>query len=135
QFARLKQEPNESDAAFKSRQVKEEADAREAVMTFILGLVAEPIPAKYVNASPPDRLAEVKGRQVLDKYNCASCHLIRPGVFEFKADLAFKEADKKKTDDLKASLDKLKKEGEAEAREFGALTDHTAWKGLLSNQP
>jgi hypothetical protein len=30
-------------------------------------------------------LAEVKGRQVLDKFNCAGCHLVRPGVYEFKA--------------------------------------------------
>ena len=31
-----------------------------------------------------DRLAEVKGRQVLEKYNCNGCHLIRPGVYDFK---------------------------------------------------
>ena len=30
-----------------------------------------------------ERLAEARGRQVLDKYNCAGCHEIRPGTYEF----------------------------------------------------
>jgi mono/diheme cytochrome c family protein/cytochrome c1 len=63
---------------------KEEAEAREAVMTFILGLVAEPIPDKFINQPTADRRAEVKGRQVLDKYNCAGCHLVQPGIYDFK---------------------------------------------------
>jgi len=60
---------------------REEAEAREAVMTFILGLVAEPVPSQYLNDPPPDRAAEVKGRQVLEKYNCAGCHQIAPGTY------------------------------------------------------
>jgi mono/diheme cytochrome c family protein len=83
-FARSRKRKGESDAAFEARQMMEEDQAREAVMTFILGLVAEPIPLPYVNAPSGDRLAEVKGRQVLEKFNCAGCHLIRPGVFKFK---------------------------------------------------
>ncbi len=83
-FARVKRQPDESDAAFQARADLEEAEAREAVMTFVLGLVAEPIPAKFLNDPGPDRLAEVRGRQVIDKYNCASCHLLRSGTFEFK---------------------------------------------------
>lgn len=53
-------------------------------MTFILGLVAEPIAGRYLNNPNPDRLAEVKGRQVIDKFNCTGCHQIRPGIYEFK---------------------------------------------------
>jgi mono/diheme cytochrome c family protein/cbb3-type cytochrome oxidase cytochrome c subunit len=63
---------------------KEEAEAREAVMTFVLGLVADPIPLKHVYSPPPDKLAEVKGRQVIDKYNCYSCHPIRSGSWAIK---------------------------------------------------
>ena len=48
----------------------EEAQAREAVATFVLGLVAESVPVKSINQPSGDRLAEVKGRQVLDKFNC-----------------------------------------------------------------
>jgi mono/diheme cytochrome c family protein len=85
-FAHSRQEKDESDEDFKARAEKEEAEGREAVMTFILGLVAEPIHPRYLNNPKPDRLAEVKGRQVIDKFNCAGCHLIRPGVYEFKLD-------------------------------------------------
>jgi mono/diheme cytochrome c family protein len=74
----------ESSEAFAARKDMEEANAREAVMTFVLGLVAEPIPLQYLNAPSPDRLAEIKGRQVLDKFNCAGCHTVRPGAVEFK---------------------------------------------------
>ena len=83
-FARTKQREGESDEAYQARQEFEEAEAREAVMTFILGLVAEPMPLKYLNQPNPDRLAEIKGHQVLDKFNCAGCHQIRSGVYEFK---------------------------------------------------
>ena len=26
----------------------------------------------------------IKGRQVLDKFNCAGCHLVRPGIYDLK---------------------------------------------------
>jgi len=83
-FARTEQRKGETDDAFQARSLKEEAEAREAVMTFILGLVAEPIAPKYVYNPTPEKLAEAKGRHVLDKFNCNSCHLVRPGVYEFK---------------------------------------------------
>jgi mono/diheme cytochrome c family protein len=84
-FARLRKNAGEADEDFAARQEKAEAEAREAVMTFILGLVAEPIPLQYVSTPRADRGAEVAGRKVLDKYNCGGCHQVRPGVFEFKA--------------------------------------------------
>jgi mono/diheme cytochrome c family protein len=84
-FARSRKKADESDDAYLARQEKEEAEAREAVMTFILGLVAEPIPLRYIHNPNPEKKAEIVGRQVLDKFNCAGCHQIRPGVFEFKA--------------------------------------------------
>src|SRR4029077_14119235 len=46
---------------------REEADARDAVMTFVLGLVAEPVPLAFLNDPKGDRLAEAKGKQVLEK--------------------------------------------------------------------
>jgi mono/diheme cytochrome c family protein len=83
-FAHSKAKTGETAEEFAARAEKEEAEAREAVMTFILGLVAEPVHPRYLNQPKPDRMAEVKGRQVLDKYNCAGCHQIRPGIYEFK---------------------------------------------------
>jgi cytochrome c2 len=85
QLARPRKKADEKEEDFKARIFTEEAEAREAVATFVLGLVAEPVPIKSINQPKGDRLAEVKGRQVLDKYNCAGCHLIRPGVYDFKA--------------------------------------------------
>jgi mono/diheme cytochrome c family protein len=65
-------------------EARSEAQAREAVMTFVLGLVADPIHPQYVHRPTGDKLAEAKGRQVLDTFNCAGCHQIRAGVYEFK---------------------------------------------------
>ena len=83
-FARTKRLPKETDEQYDARALKEEAEGREAVMTFILGLTAEQIPAKFVYSPGADRMAEVKGRQVLDKFNCAGCHIIRPGAIDLK---------------------------------------------------
>src|SRR5947209_731116 len=83
-FARTHKLPDESDEAYRARASKEEAESREAVMTFILGLIAEPIPSKYVANPAPDRAAEVKGRQVLEKFNCAGCHIVRQGYYDLK---------------------------------------------------
>ncbi|MBM3997299.1 MAG: c-type cytochrome [Planctomycetes bacterium] len=86
-LGRPRKKDGEKDDAFKARTFKEEADAREAVATFVLGLVAEQVPTKSINQPTGDRLAEIKGRQVLDKYNCAGCHTIRPGLYDFKLGL------------------------------------------------
>ncbi len=58
-FARLKKGANESDADFLRREAHEEAEAREAVMTFVLGLIAETIPTKFVLQPAGYRLTEI----------------------------------------------------------------------------
>jgi mono/diheme cytochrome c family protein len=92
-FARPHRLPNETREAYEARTLREEAESREAVMTFILGLVAETIPGRYVSNPSGDRLNEVRGRQVLDKFNCAGCHLIQPGSTEFKFKPLFDKLD------------------------------------------
>lgn len=54
------------------------AAEREAVITFIIGLVADPPSAKYVYQPDPRQAAIIEGRQVLDKFNCAGCHMLEP---------------------------------------------------------
>lgn len=49
---------------------------REAVMTFVLGLTQEAPAARYIYQPSPRQKAIVEGRHVLDKYNCAGCHIL-----------------------------------------------------------
>ncbi len=126
QFARDRFKPLEGETPEQTlaREQHDESEACEAVMTFILGLVAEPVPATYLNDPPPDRLAEVKGRQVLEKYNCAGCHYIRPGIYEFK--------DTPAVADALEGLYQTAKRGFASDHPF---SDHNAWTGQPSTQP
>jgi mono/diheme cytochrome c family protein len=71
---------------------RDEAADREAVMTFILGLIAEPIPTNYLYAPGGDKEAVVKGKHVLEKYNCAGCHHLDAGRYEFKLNDAVRDA-------------------------------------------
>jgi cytochrome c551/c552 len=67
------------------------AEEREQVMTFVLGLTSEPPAEKYIYNPGPRERAIVQGRKVLDKYNCGGCHILdmerwklafEPGLFE-----------------------------------------------------
>ena len=49
---------------------------REAVMTFVLGLTQEAPESKYIYQPGPRQKAIVEGRHVLEKYNCAGCHIL-----------------------------------------------------------
>jgi mono/diheme cytochrome c family protein len=132
-FARSHRRDKESDADYQARLQREakgeydaqaeleEAEAREAVMTFVLGLVAEPVPLKYLHKPGPDRLAEVKGLQVLEKFNCAGCHQVRPGVFEVKTSPETLEALQKTYKDTIGSTG---------VREDYYFAGHNAWVGL-----
>lgn len=120
-FARPTREYHETETAFQDRRSLEEAEAREAVMTFVLGLVAEPVPERFVHHPAPDRAAEVRGRQVLDKFNCAGCHLIRPGIYDLKP-----------SEELLKKLAKLHGEeiNSQNAKDDHVFPDHNAWTGL-----
>jgi cytochrome c2 len=120
-FARLRKKVGESDAEFQARSLKEEADAREAVATFVLGLVAEAVPLNMINRPSGDRLAEVKGRQTLDNFNCSGCHLIRPGSFEVKAN--------------DRTLGALAIPAKAKRPDDHVFPNHYAWTGKLPGPP
>jgi len=63
------------------------AEQREAIITFVLGLVSEPPAEKLVYQPDPRQKAIVEGRQVLEKFNCAGCHVLQMEQW----DLAFEE--------------------------------------------
>ena len=67
------------------------AEQRESVVTFVLGLVAEPPADEFVYHPSPHSEALIAGRAVLENYNCAGCHILeldkwelefRPGDFD-----------------------------------------------------
>jgi hypothetical protein len=49
---------------------------REAVMTFVLGLVAEPPAPQFVNVPAPREQARLDGLKVAEQYNCGGCHTL-----------------------------------------------------------
>ena len=52
-------------------------EQREAVMTFVLGLVAEPPAPQYVHEPSPREQARLDGLVVAEQYNCGGCHQLR----------------------------------------------------------
>lgn len=61
---------------------------REAIMTFVLGLVADPPQPKYVYSPDPSTQALWDGSEVLTKYSCRNCHLLETDTWRltFKPD-------------------------------------------------
>jgi len=53
------------------------AEEREAIITFVLGLVNEAPSEKYVYHPDDRQEALVEGRQVLERFNCAGCHTLK----------------------------------------------------------
>jgi cytochrome c551/c552 len=51
---------------------------RESVITFVLGLVAEPPPYEFVYHPDERKQAFIAGRRALEKYNCTGCHMLEP---------------------------------------------------------
>jgi len=51
---------------------------REAIMTFVLGLVAQPPTERYVYTPGATRAAIIEGQDLLERYKCASCHVLEP---------------------------------------------------------
>ena len=49
---------------------------REAVMTFVLGLVAEPPAPQFVYAPNEHEQARLSGLKVIEQYNCGGCHAL-----------------------------------------------------------
>ncbi|MEE9601849.1 MAG: hypothetical protein V3V75_00985 [Thermoguttaceae bacterium] len=56
---------------------------REAVITFVLGLVADPPADKYIYHPDKQRRAIIEGRKVMDKYACTQCHMLEPARWSF----------------------------------------------------
>ena len=133
QFSRPRKQKDETAEEYEIRTSRDEAEAREAVMTFVFGLLAEPIPLKYVSNPPPDRAAEVRGRQVIDKFNCAGCHQLRPGVYEFKSNKDAVERLEKSFNLAVGNTDSVHDMPALKSDHF--FPNHNAWAGIPSPYP
>jgi cytochrome c2 len=49
---------------------------REAIITFVLGLVAEPPAQQYVFKADTRRAAIIAGNEIIEKFNCTGCHTL-----------------------------------------------------------
>ena len=58
------------------------AEEREAVMTFVLGLVAEPPAAEFVHTPEPREQARLDGLVVSERFNCGGCHTLQMDRWE-----------------------------------------------------
>lgn len=54
-----------------------DAEQREAVMTFVLGLVAEPPAPEFVYTPSPREKARLDGLVVAERFNCGGCHTLQ----------------------------------------------------------
>jgi len=54
-----------------------DAAQREAVMTFVLGLVSEPPASQYVHRPDSREQARLDGLVVTERYNCGGCHTLQ----------------------------------------------------------
>jgi cbb3-type cytochrome oxidase cytochrome c subunit len=61
-------------------------EEREAIMTFVLGLVREPPAEQFAYHPDPRQEAMVRGKQVLDKFHCAGCHAMRMEQWQLEFD-------------------------------------------------
>ena len=61
--------------------------AIEEVMTFVLGLTGEKVAAKYlpVTHTTPAKTAVAEGAKVLNRFNCAGCHVLEMPKFTITA--------------------------------------------------
>jgi cytochrome c2 len=132
QFAAFPVTPKEGETPEQAKN-RQEAEGREAVMTFILGLVAEPVPSKYLYSPSPDRLAEVKGRKVLEKFNCIGCHQVRPGVYELIQNDADNETARSFTNRLEDAYGRAMNSNLTASDHV--FPEHNAWTGLPSPHP
>jgi hypothetical protein len=57
-------------------------------VTFVLGLVADPPATEFVYHPSPRRKAIIEGKKVLERFNCAGCHILEPETWhvEFQPD-------------------------------------------------
>lgn len=60
-------------------------EERESVVTFVLGLVAEPPAPEFVYHADERQQAIIAGHKALTKFNCVGCHIVEPEKWSIEA--------------------------------------------------
>jgi cytochrome c551/c552 len=66
-----------------------DSQQREAIITFVLGLVADPPRERFLFQPEPRTKAILAGREILQQYRCTSCHVLATA----KWDVAYEPGD------------------------------------------
>lgn len=104
---------------------------REAIITFVLGLVAEPPSAKYVYKPSPRTKAILDGKRVLEKYNCAGCHILQGERWE----LSFKPGTFGTAPDVQGFDFTLYKASSAELQQSQKISDSGMCQAVIEGLP
>lgn len=84
-------------------------DEIEAIATFVLGLVAEPPASQYLYRPGGPAGDRIEGERLLEKYNCAGCHMLEMPEIRFAADPGELPSSSLKEDEHAAGLELLLK--------------------------
>jgi len=76
------------------------AAEREAIVTFVLGLVAPPTSARYLPQPGPRQRALIEGRKLIDHYGCAECHTLEMERWTLRYDPQEKRAPPPASDEF-----------------------------------
>ena len=95
---------------------------REAIITFVMGLVAQPPSDRHRYHPDRRRRAIIEGRKVLDRYGCAECHILRMERWAIRYDpQRFEEPVPI------PEFDFIKPQFSADELARSARTDHRGW--------
>ena len=75
-------------------------EEREAVITFVIGLVSEPPSHDFVYHPDEKQAAMIAGKKAIEKFNCGGCHILEPQKWTLAMEsgfLEFPEIDEAKT--------------------------------------
>ena len=79
----------------------------EAIATFVLGLVADPPAKEYLYIPDGAAKARIEGERMIDRYNCAGCHMLDMPKIRYAVDPNQVTASRLQAADQPAALDLL----------------------------
>ncbi len=110
-------------------------EQREKVITFVLGLVADPPRAKYVYQPDPRQKSIMEGKRVLARFNCQGCHLLEPERWDvaFEPDWFGSQDGQTTYPVVREHFPRADREASAKIDRRGLRVSHLAGMPVLAN--